>query len=130
MATWHGYVRLEITPAVADALTEADRGKIRVAVRRLITQTLKDSKEFPPFALGHPRWRPDKRAVILEGNWDTGAKADFVRELAAELGRTQTAINNALTMTRFAPGGSWDESRAACEAYLVANATAWEANIV
>lgn len=123
---WHGYVLIEINPAVADALTEADRGKIWVAVRRLITQILKDSKEFPLFALGHPRWQLDKRAVILEGNWDTGAKADFVRELAAELGRTPTAINNALTMTRFAPGETWAESRDECEAYILANAAEWE----
>lgn len=76
------------------------------------------------------RWRNDKRAVILEGNWDSGAKADFVRELAAELGRTQTAINSNLTITRFAPGGSWDESRAACAAYLDANRANWEAGSV
>lgn len=127
---WHGYARIEIVAAFADALDDPARDKIRLALRRLITQTLKAGREFPPFHLGTPRWRLDRRAVILEGNWDSGAKADFVREMAAELGRTQTAINNALTMTRFAPGGSWDESRAACEAYLVANRATWESESV
>lgn len=130
MATWHGYVRLEINAAVADALVEADRDKIRIAVKRLITQTRKGAGEFPSYHLGHPRWRNDRRAIILEGNWDTGAKADFVRELAAELGRTQTQINNNLTIARFAPGGSWVESRTACEAYLQANSAEWEADSV
>lgn len=127
---WHGYARIELNPTFADALDDPAREKIRVAVKRLITQTLKDMREFPPYYLGHPRWRLDHRAVILEGNWDSGAKSDFVRELAAELGRTQTAINSNLTITRFAPGGSWDESRAACAAYLDANRANWEAGSV
>lgn len=122
---WHGYARIELNPTFADALDDPARDKIRVALKRLITQTLKDMREFPPYHLGTPRWRLDHRAVILEGNWDSGAKADFVREIAAELGRTQAQVNAAITITRFAPGGTWNESREACAAYIEANTAEW-----
>lgn len=70
---WHGYARIEIVPAFADALDDPARDKIRIAVKRLITQTRKGAGEFPPFHLGHPRWRNDRRALILEGNWEAGS---------------------------------------------------------
>ncbi len=39
---WHGYARIEIVAAFADALDDPARDKIRVALRRLITQTIKN----------------------------------------------------------------------------------------
>lgn len=35
------------------------------------------------------------------------------------------SVGAAVMITRFAPGGTWDESREACAAYIEANAAEW-----
>lgn len=126
---WHGYVLLSVNPALADTWDEGKRAKMAQGVRALITDFKRDGEDYPPYIL-QVRWALNQRSVIIEGNFDATSKTELVKKIATELGRAQTAINNALTLTRFAPGGSWYESRAACEAYLETNAAAWEANIV
>lgn len=99
---WHGYALLELSAALADGMTAAQRDKARDGLRKLITiiRRAEDRDDFPPYVL-QVRWALNKRALIIEGNFDATSKSEVVKKLAAELGVTQTAVNNALTITVF-----------------------------
>lgn len=130
MATWHGYLRIDLDPTFAATLDERARvEQLSRAMKRLISETRKDSKEFPPYALGTPRWKLDNTAVILEGNWDATTKTDVVREWATEMSKTQVAVSAAVTITRFASLGKWDESREECARYIEENSRDWNAEL-
>lgn len=122
---WHGYVMIEINPAFADGLTAQKRSDLLQGLRGLITELKQGGVNVPRWKLGW-RWAKDKRAIILQGNFDATSKSEFVKKAAAALGVTQTQINNNLTVTVFGVGKTWAESRDECEAYILANAAEWE----
>lgn len=126
---FHGYVLLEINPAVADSLSRQQRDAIKDAASDLITVIKRgqDADVWPPY-LPQVRFSTDKRKVILEGNFDGITKVGFTQKLADRLGVAQAAINAALTVTVFGGGSAdWETSRDACLAYLAANDKAWNA---
>lgn len=129
MATFHGYVLLAINPTLADTLTQPQRDKVKDACKALISKLKRDgdSDDWPPF-LAQVRFSLDKRNAIVEGNFDGITKAGFVAALANQLGVSQSAVNNNLTITVFGGGtAKWEESHQACLTYLTANSAAWEA---
>jgi hypothetical protein len=126
---FHGYVLLAINPTLADNLTPAQRDKIKDAIKALIsiTKRAQDAGVWPPYT-AQVRLSVDRRNVIVEGNFDGVTKASFVAALAAQLGVTQTQVNNNLTITVFGGGAAdWETSRQACLTYLAANRAEWEA---
>lgn len=122
---WHGYVLLSVNPALADTWDEGKRAKVARGVRALISEIKRDGGDWPPYIL-QVRWALNQRSVIIEGNFDATSKTELVKKIAAELGVTQTQVNNNLTVTVFGGGKTWAESRAACEAYLQSNRATWE----
>lgn len=129
MATWHGYVLLSVNPALADSWDEGKRAKVAQGVRALVTNFKRNGGDWPPYVL-QVRWALDRRSVIVEGNFDATTKTELVKKIAAELGVTQTQINNNLTVTVFGVGKTWAESRDACAAHIAANRATWEAESV
>lgn len=125
---FHGYVLLEINPAVADNLTRQQREAVKDAASDLITVIKRgqDADVWPPY-LPQMRFSDDKRKVILEGNFDGITKAGFTQKLADRLGVAQAAINAALTVTVFGGASAdWETSRDACLVYLAANSKDWK----
>jgi ribosome-binding factor A len=117
---WHGYVLLEINPTFADGLTEQKRRDIVTRIKELISD-----KRLPAFALG-VRWTKDKRACILQGNFDVTSKSEFVKKLAAALGVTQTQVNNNLTMTVFGAGKTARESAQNARSFVAGTLERWK----
>lgn len=120
---WHGYVLLELNPAFADGLTTQKRTDLINKLKELIT-----IRHLPAFVLGW-RWTKDKRAVILQGNFDVTSKSEFVKKLAAALGVTQTQVNNNLTMTVFGAGKNVKEGAVAARAYVAGTLARWKEDI-
>ena len=126
------YVLLEINPTLADNLSDAQRAKVKDAISDMITTVKRrndDAGVFPPY-LAQVRFSLNRRAVIVEGNFDGVTKATFVQRLAAQLGVTQAQVNGNLTITVFGGAKDWKGSRQECLAYLAANRAAWEADDV
>lgn len=121
---WHGYVMIEINPAFADGLTAPRRRDLLDGLKLLITELKKGGVEIPRYKLG-VRWTQDKRAIILQGNFDVTSKTDFVKKAAAALGVTQTQVSNNVTLTVFGAGKSADESAAAARAYVAGTVERW-----
>lgn len=128
----HLYVLLDLNATFADSLDDAKRENVKDAIKDMITtiKRAQDADVFPPY-LAQVRYSLNRRAVIVEGNFDAITKAEFVRRLATRLGFTQTQVNNNLTITVFGGGGAtWEESRQATLSYLATNRAAWEADDV
>lgn len=127
--SFHGYVLLQINPAVADNLTRNQRDAIKDAIADLISVTRRgqDADTWPPY-MAQLRFSLDKRSVIVEGNFDGITKAGFTQKLADRLGVAQATVNAALTITVFGGGSAdWETSRQACLTYLAANDKDWNA---
>lgn len=116
---WHGYVLLELNPAWADGLTEQKRKDLLQGLKALITLM-----EKPAYKLG-VRWAKDKRAVILQGNFDATSKAEFVKKVAAALGVTQTQVSNNVTLTVFGAGKDAKESAKNARSYVAGTVEQW-----
>lgn len=116
---WHGYVLLELNPAFADGLTEQKRRDLLEKLKELITV-----KTLPAFVLGY-RWTQDKRAIILQGNFDATSKSEFVKKLAAALGVTQTQVSNNVTLTVFGAGKEAKESAKDARSFVVSTIDRW-----
>jgi hypothetical protein len=82
----------------------------------------------PRWKLGW-RWAKDKRAIILQGNFDATSKSEFVKKAAAALGVTQAQVSNNVTLTVFGAGKSAGESAAAARAYVAGTLARWKEDI-
>lgn len=125
-------------------LTPAQRGTL-VDQLKLIGRRDTDAN---PKNRNHWRVRTDGLAVIFEAWWDDGhlTAAALRNRLAAIFGVAQTSITYATNQTAYGPlvtytynasarlrvgvfggvGATYEESWAACLAYLAANVGAWE----
>jgi hypothetical protein len=120
---WHGFVLVEVTGAIS--LTVARRADIERELRRLITLAQRQGADYPPFLL-QVRWRDDKQAALLEGNFDTTSRAAFVGEVARALGLEAGQVDANISITILGrPNGDWDESREAALSYLAQHFEAW-----
>lgn len=122
---WHGYVLLEINPTFADRLTAQKRRDLLDGLKGLITELKRDGIDVPRFKLG-VRWTQDKRAIILQGNFDATSKTEFVKKAAAALGVTQTQVSNNVTLTVFGAGKSANESATAARVYVAGTYARWK----
>jgi len=125
---WHGYVMIEINPAFADGLTAQKRSDLLQGLRGLITELKQGGVNVPRWKLGW-RWAQDKRAIILQGNFDATSKSEFVKKAAAALGVTQAQVSNNVTLTVFGAGKSAGESAAAARAYVAGTLARWKEDI-
>jgi hypothetical protein len=126
--SWHGYALIEIAAVGPFAAGVSDTQKARLhEAFEMLAQT---HDGWPPYLLQDSRWRLDNLALIVEARFvSMPKKATVVQLIANRTGYTTTQVNNALTFTVFAHGGTWAESREACAAYLVAHSAEWENSI-
>lgn len=127
-ASWQGYVLIEIAPVgpFVDGVSDVQKARLHEAF--LMISRGHDS--WPPYALQDSRWRLDNLALIVEARFiSMPSKAQVVQLIANRTGYTVAQVNNVLTFTVFAYGGTWAESRAACIEFLALHENEWEAPI-
>lgn len=122
---WHGYAIIEVAAVgpFAGGVSDAQKARLHEAFEMLAAS----HGSWPPYLLQDSRWRLDNLAVLIEARFSTmPTKAQVVRLIANRTGYTYTQVNNALSFTVFAYGGSWAESRDACAVYMAAHSAEWE----
>lgn len=120
---WHGYVLMQLAGGLTNGLTDDQMLRVRQAWEVFAPR----SGDWPPYLLQY-RFNLAKTAAIVEARfYALPSKAQVVAEIAARLGVTTTVVSNNLTITVFGGVGStWEQSRTAAAAYLLANRAAWE----
>lgn len=124
-SSWQGYILIEIAPVgpFVNGVTAPQKAKLHEA----FTSMAREHDSWPPYILQDSRWRLDNLALIVEARFiSMPTKAQAAQLISNRTGYTVAQINNALTVTVFAFGGSWAESRDTCAAYLAAHMAEWE----
>jgi hypothetical protein len=126
-AAWHGYILIEIAAVgpFQDGVTDTQKSRLHEAFE-MIAPT---HGAWPAYLLQDSRWRLDNLALIVEARFSNmPSKMMVVQLIANRTGYTVTQVNNALTFTVFATGGTWAESRDACAVYLAEHQAEWNAS--
>lgn len=123
MASWHGYILLELT----QVLTPAQRARLID-----VWNDIRDGSDTLPDRIGGIRLDLANDKAIIECDFPAGipTKAQAVAAIANRFGVSQATINAMLTFTVFAGGQSHEASAIACRAYLAANSALWENPVV
>ncbi len=130
MSDYHVYVLYEINQAVT--LTTADKQGIKTALGAM-------GRQSDPSPAKITQFRPDlsEHRAILELTVNpfvplATLKADAFQRIANETQYNLTQVTSNSTFTLFKPGGvanadvTWEQSRKAAVAYLIANIAEWE----
>lgn len=120
---WHGYLLITDLPP---GWTNEQRQQAFGVARGMGKQSGPS-----PAKINHSRLSLDGTALIIEAEFtDSEIERDaVVSAIAVELSVPEAAVDAVLDYTIFAEGGTWQESRAACVADLIANSTDWEPEI-
>jgi len=123
-ASWQGYILLEfaaIGPFINGATPE-----IKAKLHSAFLMLAREHDNWPAYVLQDSRWRLDNRAVIIEARFiSMPTKLQAGQLIANRTGYTLAQINAAVTVTVFALGGTWEQSRGECAAYLAAHSVEW-----
>jgi hypothetical protein len=126
---WQGYVLVEFTSTSTVEALSKGMGDVDLTarVREAFAQLAPERGSWPPYLLQIGPLRLDGQAVIVEGRFDRMPDAATVADrLGSRLGTDRKSIEESLTLTLFAPGGTWEESQAATLRYLEENAKDWQ----
>lgn len=121
--TWHGYLLIESIPP---GWTNDQRQQVWVAMRGIGKQA-----NPSPAKINHSRLRLDDKTMIVEAEFEEVeiAREAIVARIADALSVQPNAVNAVIDYQIFAEGGTWEQSRQAAVAYLIANQEDWEAEI-
>lgn len=124
-ASWQGYILLEFA-AVGPFINGAS-DELKAKLHSAFLMLAREHDNWPPYVLQDSRWRLDNRAVIIEARFiSMPTKAQAGQLIANRTSYTLAQINAAVAVTVFALGGTWEQSRDECAAYLAAHRPEWE----
>ena len=124
-ATWHGYLALKITKTAqlsSGLVSNLVEGTLKTAIARIARL----SGDWPPYILQLGPIKIDLTEIIIEAKFDYVPTEALIEGLIADkLGVSADKVANLIAVTVFAPGGTWEESRAACAAYIAQDPVGW-----
>ncbi len=117
---WHGYFLVTDLPP---GWTNEQRQQAFGVMRGMGAQS-----NASPAKINHSRLSLDGTALCVEAEFEDSeiVRAAVVTAIATELGVPESAVEAVLAYTIFVPGGTWQQSRDACHADLIANKAEWE----
>jgi hypothetical protein len=127
---WQGYVLVEISAATSSTVEAFSRGvdaDLELRIREAFSQLAPERSSWPPYALQIGPCNLARTACIVEARFDRMPDAATVADrLGARLGTDRKSVEDSISLTLFAAGGTWEESQAACLEYLTTNAKDWQ----
>jgi hypothetical protein len=126
MHAWQGYLLIEFNPA-EPTLSKGVDEELEKRIREAFSQLAPERSSWPPYALQVGPCNLAKTACIVEARFDRMPDLAMVADrLGSRTATDRKAMVEAIKLTLFALGGTWEESQAACLEYLTTNAKDWQ----